>query len=278
MKYLFILLALIFPCLSNGQSSTQSSLCLPSITTDAASAVGLDSALIGGNIASDGGSSIVLRGVCYSTSPNPNMGNSRTEDGSGIGSFNTVLRGLTSSTTYYARSYAKNSNGVVVYGNEVSFTTSSITIGSNYAGGIVFDLDSSGQHGLVCATGNQGHFGWGCHGTDITNTSTAAGTGAINTAYIMAGCSDRPIAASVCSDLVLNGYSDWYLPSLGELQMMYSRLYLQGLGGFGAFGWNPYWSSSQAYPFHAWGMYFLNGDVIDAGKQGSAQVRAVRAF
>jgi uncharacterized protein (TIGR02145 family) len=33
------------------------------------------------------------------------------------------LRGLTSSTTYYARSYAKNSNGVVVYGNEVSFTT-----------------------------------------------------------------------------------------------------------------------------------------------------------
>jgi uncharacterized protein (TIGR02145 family) len=51
------------------------------------------------------------------------MGNSRTEDGSGIGSFNTVLRGLNPSTTYYARSYAKNSNGVVVYGSEVSFTT-----------------------------------------------------------------------------------------------------------------------------------------------------------
>ncbi|MFM8685657.1 MAG: hypothetical protein ACKODJ_03790, partial [Bacteroidota bacterium] len=124
MKYFFILLALIFPCLSNGQSSTQSSLCLPSITTDAASAVGLDIALIGGNITNDGGSSIVLKGVCYSTSPNPNMGNSRTQDGSGTGSFNTVLKGLTSSTTYYARSYAKNSNGVVVYGNEVSFTTS----------------------------------------------------------------------------------------------------------------------------------------------------------
>jgi len=51
------------------------------------------------------------------------MGNQRTEDGSGIGSFNTILRGLISSTTYYARSYAKNSNGVVVYGNEVTFTT-----------------------------------------------------------------------------------------------------------------------------------------------------------
>ena len=111
--------------LYNSQLPTQSSLCLPTITTTSPSSVGVDSVVIGGNITNDGGSSIVLRGVCYSTSPNPNMGNSRTEDGSGIGSFNTVLRGLTSSTTYYARSYAKNSNGVVVYGNEVSFTTSS---------------------------------------------------------------------------------------------------------------------------------------------------------
>jgi len=79
--------------------------------------------LIGGNITNDGGNSIVLRGVCYSTSPNPNMGNSRTEDGSGIGSFSTILRNLSPSTTYYARSYAKNSQGVVVYGNEVSFST-----------------------------------------------------------------------------------------------------------------------------------------------------------
>ena len=123
MKYLFILLALIFPCLSNGQGSTQSTLCLPSITTDASTAVGLDSALIGGNITNDGGSSIVLRGVCYSTTPNPNMGNMRTEDGSGVGSFSTILRNLSPSTTYYVRSYAKNSNGVVVYGNEVSFST-----------------------------------------------------------------------------------------------------------------------------------------------------------
>jgi uncharacterized protein (TIGR02145 family) len=110
--------------LYNSQLPTQTSLCLPTITTSSPSSVGMDSVVIGGNITNDGGSSIVLRGVCYSTSPNPNMGNSRTEDGSGIGSFNTVLRGLNPSTTYYARSYAKNSNGVVVYGNEVSFTTS----------------------------------------------------------------------------------------------------------------------------------------------------------
>jgi uncharacterized protein (TIGR02145 family) len=102
----------------------QSYLCLPTISTLPPTSIGADSVVIGGNITNDGGSSIVLRGICYSTTPDPNMGNLRTQDGSGIGLFNTVLRGLSSSTTYYVRSYAKNSSGVVVYGNEVSFTTS----------------------------------------------------------------------------------------------------------------------------------------------------------
>jgi len=128
---------------------------------------------------------------------------------------------------------------------------------------------------LVCAPSNQGNFQWGCYGTDIPNTSTAVGTGATNTAYIVAGCAQRPIAASVCADLVLNGYSDWYLPSTGEVQMMYSRLYLQGLGGFGG-GW--YWSSSQSHPGYARSMNFNNEDVNASSKNSNDQVRAVRAF
>jgi hypothetical protein len=157
----------------------------------------------------------------------------------------------------------------------VSFTTAPLSIGSSYAGGIIFELDSTGQHGLVCAPSNQGTYPWGCVGTDIPNTSTAVGTGATNTAYIMAGCTQRPIAASVCADLVLNGYSDWYLPSIGEVQMMYSRLYLQGLGGFGG-GW--YWSSSQFNPSNAWYMGFDYGPVYYDFKFNGYQVRAVRAF
>jgi hypothetical protein len=154
-------------------------------------------------------------------------------------------------------------------------TTSALYIGKPYAGGIIFDLDSSGQHGLVCAPGNQGTYPWGCSGTDIPNTSTAVGTGATNTAYIVAGCAQRPIAASVCADLVLNGYSDWYLPSRGEVQMMYSRLHLQGLGGFGG---SLYWSSSQNGPNVAWLMNFNGGSVGSNSKNDGRQVRAVRAF
>jgi len=130
--------------LYNSQLPTQTSLCLPTITTSSPTSIGTDSVVIGGNITNDGGSSIVLRGVCYSTSPNPNMGNQRTEDGSGIGSFNAVLRGLISSTTYYARSYAKNSNGVVVYGNEVSFTTTASLPGLRCPGTpTVTDIDGN---------------------------------------------------------------------------------------------------------------------------------------
>jgi len=136
-------------------------------------------------------------------------------------------------------------------------------------------LDSSGQHGLVCAPSDQGSYPWGCYGTDIPNTSTAVGTGATSTANIVAGCAQRPIAASVCADLVLNGYSDWYLPSLGELQLMYSRLRLQGLGGFGG-SW--YWSSSQYNPYFAWFVDFSNGNVYYGNEYNNFQVRAVRAF
>jgi hypothetical protein len=261
--------------LYNSQFPIQTSLCLPTITTSSPSSVGVDTVVIGGDISNDGGSSIVLRGVCYSTSPNPNMGNQRTEDGSGTGSFNTVLRGLTSSTTYYARSYAKNSNGVVVYGNEVSFTTG-LGIGSFHSGGIVFFLDSTGEHGLVCATSDQGSFPWGCYGTNI-GTSTSIGTGQINTNLILSQCSNRPIAASVCDDLILNGYSDWYLPSKDELDILYTNLRNHPVAGFGNSGW--YWSSSQLYSLAAWFLFLDLGIMYGSGgKFNPGTVRAIRSF
>jgi uncharacterized protein (TIGR02145 family) len=130
--------------LYNAQFPTQTSLCLPTLTTNSPISTGIDSGIVGGNILNDGGSLIVLRGVCYSTTPNPNLGNMRTEDGSGVGSFTSILRNLSPTMTYYARSYAKNSNGVVVYGNEVSFTTTASLPGLRCLGTpTVTDIDGN---------------------------------------------------------------------------------------------------------------------------------------
>jgi hypothetical protein len=259
---------------TNG-SVTCGSASLPTVTTTSAIAITSTGATTGGNVTSDGGASVTARGVAYGTSQSPTTANSTTSNGTGTGVFNSTLTGLTASTLYYVRAYATNSVGTA-YGNEVSFmTTSPLTIGTNYAGGIVFYVDPTGQHGLVCAPSDQGTFPWGCYGTDISGTSTAFGTGMANTLAIVNGCNQRPIAASVCNDLVLNGYDDWYLPSMDELSLMYQNLRTQNLGNFSNI-W--YWSSSQGVSGVAWYVYFGSGSVNLNYKSNDGQVRAVRAF
>jgi uncharacterized protein (TIGR02145 family) len=248
---------------------------LPQVNTTSVTNVTPSTALATGEVISDADQN-TTRGFCYSTTPNPTVSSDTTMNGTGLGVYSGTLQNLTPLTTYYVRAYATNSVGTS-YGNEVSFTTDSIRIGSNYAGGIVFYLDSTGQHGLVCAPSDQ--WGqWGCWGTDIVGTSTTFGTGQANTNWILFGCSQRPIAASVCDDLVLNGYSDWYLPSLGELQLIHSNLYVQGIGGFSIYS---YISSSQGGgPNDAWGINFLNGDVSSSSwhRDRNHSFRAVRTF
>jgi len=79
-------------------------------------------ATCGGIITDDGGSTVIVRGVCWNTSSIPTIDNFNTANGSGSGSFTSNITGLTPGTTYYVRSYATNSVGTS-YGNEVSFTS-----------------------------------------------------------------------------------------------------------------------------------------------------------
>lgn len=83
-------------------------------------------------------------------------------------------------------------------------------------------------------------------------------------------------AAKVCDVYELNGYDDWFLPSKQELFMVYSNLFLNGIGDFFD---DYYWSSTvegnaalefeRAYRMNKFEWY---------GGQGYCRVRPVRSF
>ena len=121
---------------------------LPSVTTAEVSSITTNSAVCGGNITSNGWSEVTARGVCWSTSPNPTISNSKTADGTGTGSFTSNITGLADGTTYYVRAYATNSKGTA-YGEEKSFTTPSLINGRDW-------VDLGLPSGLKWATCNVG--------------------------------------------------------------------------------------------------------------------------
>ena len=95
----------------------------PTINTTNSSNITSNTAVSGGNVTSDGGAPITARGVVWSTFPNPTVSlSTKTNNGTGLGTFSASLSGLTSNTTYYGRAFATNSVGTG-YGNEISFTT-----------------------------------------------------------------------------------------------------------------------------------------------------------
>jgi uncharacterized protein (TIGR02145 family) len=97
----------------------------PILTTTTPTNLTTTTATSGGNITSDGGATITARGICWSTTANPTIAlATKTVDGTGAGTFNSSITGLTANTTYYVRAYATNSAGTA-YGVQQTFTTSS---------------------------------------------------------------------------------------------------------------------------------------------------------
>ena len=149
------------------------------------------------------------------------------------------------------------------------------------AGGKVFYLsDSTGLHGLEAAPVDQSTgIQWGCYGVTVGATGTAVGTGKANTMAINSKCG-AGTAAFIAANYNLNGFTDWYLPSIEELNRMYLSIGqgaaapLTNVGGFaGAY----YWSATELDSSHAWNQNFSNGNYY-YNKTNSYRVRAVRAF
>lgn len=119
---------------------------------------------------------------------------------------------------------------------------------------------------------------WGSEQYKIGGTKESIGSGKTNTEKLIKrqGRGDT-YAAQLCDALVYGGYSDWFLPSIKELDLMYKNLKAAGVGGFAAN--DTYWSSTEGSAAkNAYYQYFGSGRKIGLNKRYKYRVRAVRAF
>ena len=151
-----IILFFAFSCKTESDEAIKPTLITLSITDITAI-----SASSGGQIKTDGGSSVTVRGVVWSTSEKPTIENHTgiTNDGMGVGTFSSNLTNLTPNTIYYVRAYATNDNGTE-YGIQQTLTTQdgnvvlttgtvlSITPASATCGGEI--LNDGGDSVVVC--------------------------------------------------------------------------------------------------------------------------------
>ena len=140
--------------LSQGGIPIWTGVSLATVTTTAASSITTSTAVVGGNVTADGGSSVLSKGVVYGTSTGPTLANSVINLGSGVGSFSGTISGLSPGTVYYFRAFATNGIGTA-YGNEYSFSTNtgsgsgSTPIAMKSIGGTTFSMGCTTTLGAV---------------------------------------------------------------------------------------------------------------------------------
>ena len=125
MKKIFLLLAMGFMLNSCGpQENPDPPTTKPTVTTGQIIGITATTATCSeNNVTTDGGSAVTARGVCWSTSQNPTTSNSKTTNGTGLGTYTSNITGLSPNTTYYVRAYATNSEGTAYGKDQRSFKT-----------------------------------------------------------------------------------------------------------------------------------------------------------
>ena len=163
--------------------------------------------------------------------------------------------------------------------------------GKMYEGGLIFYLNTNTGSGMVAAATDQSTgVAWGCSGQEVSGADGQdVGTGSQNTMDILGGCITAGIAARLCDELELKGYTDWFLPSKDELNLMWTNLAdsdgdgqnsgTSDAGNLGDFASDFYWSSTEFEDTKAWYQFFTNnGSQNGDYKTNLNRVRAVRTF
>lgn len=185
--------------------------------------------------------------------------------------------------------------GIDISSGVISTTSicTNYSVGDFAQGGIVFWIDETGQHGLVCAKTDQSAGSRWYAGTNGATRARADGpfSGEANTSIIIAahvaiGDDASTYAARICNELQITEggktYGDWYLPSKIELSLMYQNkatINATAVANSGtAFADLIYWSSKEDGTNVAWYQNFDNGYQDYDYKDNPFCVRAIRAF
>lgn len=150
-------------------------------------------------------------------------------------------------------------------------------IGERYGGGIIFYIDSTGDHGLIVDTTDLGFRSpWYNGAYTVTGaTATRLGSGKMNTQKIILsqGDSGRRYAAYRCAHSRKSGYTDWVLPSKNELNELFKHHWVINYQND-----SYYWSSTEYSKNEAWVQHLVDGNQTPYSKEIRWAVRAIRYF
>ena len=184
--------------------------------------------------------------------------------------------------------YAANAGTVAGGGNFTHY------IGEEFGGGVIFHLwkDAQGvEHGLIVdKTDLSTNQVWSnVDQTLIGPSAQSSWDGLGNSNAIVSQSAHVSSAASLCLDSTNNGQTDWYLPSIDELNILWGNKFnvnrtLSGNSSFGSIlgasvlAYNTYWSSTESAISGAWEFGFDRGVGTSVSKTTINYVRAVRAL
>ena len=184
--------------------------------------------------------------------------------------------------------------------NETDKNVEKLNIGDRFGGGVVFWINPENtEQGLIVALKDvegpetQGYSQWGCYGTNLPGANGhGIGDGEQNTNDIIKGtsteagnygskCSINISAAHLCTNLIFEGYDDWYLPSVDELSAIfeYHNTFL-GTEGFERLSTGGYWSSTEDNSFSSFRVSYPPSGIsaVSTKKNYLHNVRPIRSF